>query len=68
MVQYRYSKGKVVLYMMNTNDMQNSIINIYGSEGEVTSMFLDYCKTHTDEEISKFYVMCLAIPVYDDDE
>ena len=54
--------------MMNTNDMQNSIINIYGFESEVTIMFFDYCETHTTEEISKFYTMCLSISVCDDDE
>ena len=54
--------------MTNINDMQNSIINIYGFESEVTIMFFDYCETHTNEEIAKFYVMCLSIPVCDDDE
>ena len=48
--------------------MQNSIINIFGFESDVTIMFFDYCKTHTEKEISSFYTMCLALPVFDDEE
>ena len=48
--------------------MQNSIINIFGFESDVAIMFFDYCKTHTEKEISSFYTMCLALPVFDDEE
>ena len=37
---------------MTVQYMQNSIIRIFGFESDVSIMFLDYCKTHTEKEIS----------------
>jgi hypothetical protein len=53
---------------MTITEMKNSIVNIYGLENDVTIMFFSYCENHTEKEISSYYTMCLAIPVYDDDE
>jgi hypothetical protein len=53
---------------MTIIEMQNRISHLYGLESEVTIMFYDYCKNHSEKEISSFYTMCLAIPYFDEEE